>query len=85
MTAPQSASGRQSVSIGRLTLHAGNLSEPEARRLAELVVLALGRLPVRPAETVAVRVPAQPANGVEQLADAVARAIEQALMGEGAR
>jgi hypothetical protein len=85
MTAPQPTPTGQSVSVGRLTLHAGNLSDAQARRLAELVALALGRMPVRSAQTVTVGMPAPAANSVEQIADAVAHAIEQALIVEGAR
>jgi hypothetical protein len=79
MTAPQA------VTIGRLTLHAGALSDAEARRLANLVGVALGRVPVRPAENVTVTVPPQTGNTVEQIADAVAHAIEDALRVEGIR
>jgi hypothetical protein len=79
MTAPQS------VTIGRLSLHAGALSDAEARRLAELVGLALGRLPMRPSESVSVSVPAQTGKTVEQIAAAVAHAIEDALRVEGVR
>jgi hypothetical protein len=79
MTAPTA------VTIGRLSLHAGALSDADARRLAELVGLALARVPVRPAENVDVTVGPQPGRTVEQLADAVAHAIEDALRVEGAR
>lgn len=73
------------VTIGRLTLHAGALSEAEARRLADLVGLALGRVPMRPTDTVAVSVPAQAGRTVEQIAETVAHAIEDALHADGAR
>jgi hypothetical protein len=73
------------VTIGRLSLHAGALSDAEARRLAELVGLAVGRLALRPAERVSVSVPAQDGRTVEQIADAVAHAIENALRTEAVR
>jgi hypothetical protein len=79
MTAPQP------VTIGRLTLHAGAMSEAEARRLAELIGLALGRVPLRPADSVAIDVPAQTGKSVEQIADAVAHAIEESLRVEAVR
>lgn len=75
------------VRIDRLSLHAGPLSEAQARQLAELVGLALGRVPLRSAGAVSVSVPAPSgADGrtVEQLADAVVRAIEAALRVDGA-
>lgn len=75
------------VRIDRLSLHAGPLSEAQARRLAELVGLALGRVPLRGAENVSVSVPALDGAGgrtVEQLADAVVHAIEAALRVDGA-
>lgn len=75
----------QTVTIGRLSLHPGALSEVEARRLAELVGLALGRVPLRSAESAAVKLPAQTGKTVEQIADAVARAIEDALRLDGAQ
>jgi hypothetical protein len=71
------------VTIGRLSLHAGPLSDAEARRLAELVGLALGRVPLRPAENVTVSVPPQTGRTVEQIADTVARAIEDQLRIDG--
>jgi hypothetical protein len=73
------------VTIDRLSLRAGALSEAEARRLAELVGLALGRLPLRPTPTAAVTVSPPPGATVEQLATAVVRAIEEALRADGAR
>jgi hypothetical protein len=79
MTAPQP------VTIGRLSLHAGALTDAEARRLAELIGLALGRLPMRPAESVSHSVPAQTGDSVEQIAAAVTRAIEDALRVEQVR
>ncbi len=86
MTAPQTATTPpHTVTIGRLSLHPGALSEAEARRLAELVGLALGRVPVRPADSVAVSLPAQTGKTVEQIADAIARAIEDALRLDGAQ
>ncbi|HEX8082152.1 MAG TPA: hypothetical protein VF557_18215 [Jatrophihabitans sp.] len=75
------------VRIDRLSLHAGPLSEAQARRLAELVGLALGRVPLRAAGNVSVSVPALDGTDgrtVEQLADAVAHAIEAALRVDGA-
>jgi hypothetical protein len=41
-------------------------------------------VPIRPAETVAVTVPPQTGRTVEQIADAVAHAIEHALRVDGA-
>jgi hypothetical protein len=65
------------------------MSASDARRLAELVGLALGRMgPPAPATdtgTVSVSVPPQQGRSVEQIADAVARAIEAALRVDGAR
>ncbi|HEX8769113.1 MAG TPA: hypothetical protein VF714_12120 [Jatrophihabitans sp.] len=72
------------VRIDRLSLRAGSLSEAEARRLAELVGLALGRVPIRSAPNLSVTVPAQDGRTVEQLADAVVHAIEAALRLDGA-
>jgi hypothetical protein len=73
------------VTIDRLSLHTGAMSEADARRLAELVGLALGRLPAHVAASaaVSVTVPEQQGRSVEQLADVVARAIEAALRVEG--
>jgi hypothetical protein len=75
------------VSVDRLTLRTGPMSESDARRLAELVGLALGRMPSLPTSrgTVSVNVPSQPGRTVEQIAEAVAHAIEAALRVEGAR
>ncbi len=75
--------------VDRLTLRAGALSEAQARRLAELVGLALGRAPMLAGthRTVSVTVPAAGADGersVEQLAEAVVQAIEAALRVDGA-
>lgn len=82
--------------IDRLSLRAGALSEAEARRLAELVGLALGRAALGRAalgrasiagaapSSVSVTVPAQDGGGVEELAEAVALAIEAALRLDGA-
>ena len=79
------------VRIDRLSLRAGALSEAEARRLAELVGLALGRAALGQASiagagprAVSVTVPAQDGGAVEQLADAVVHAIEAALRLDGA-
>ena len=88
-----------SISIDRVTLRPGPMSASDARRLAELVGLALGRMgPPAPATdtdtgtgtgtgtgTVSVSVPPQQGRSVEQIADAVARAIEAALRVDGAR
>jgi hypothetical protein len=75
--------GTPNVNIERLTLRAGSMSESEARRLAELVALALGRLPKPPqsvdAAKLSVDVPPQPGRGVAEIADAVAAAIAAAL------
>jgi hypothetical protein len=76
------------VRIDRLSLRAGALSEAEARRLAELVGLALGRasLPALagPPGAVSVTVPARDGRTLEQLAESVAQAIEAALRLDGA-
>ena len=84
------------VRIDRLSLRAGSLSESEARRLAELVGLALGRAALGRAalgrasvagagpRSVSVTVPAQDGGAVEELAEAVAHAIEAALRLDGA-
>jgi hypothetical protein len=79
-----------SVRIDRLTLRAGAISESDARRLAELVGFALGRLPattntVNAPATVAVTVSPQEGRSVEQIADAVASAIADALRIDRAR
>jgi hypothetical protein len=75
------------ISIDRLSLHTGPMSVGDGRRLAELVGLALGRMepPKADTGTVSVTVPPQPGRSVEQIADAVTRAIEAALWVEGAR
>jgi hypothetical protein len=71
------------VSVDRLTLRAGSISEAEARRLAQLVALAIGRLPKPPqsvdAATLRVDVPPKTGRGVAEIADAVAAAIAEAL------
>ena len=82
------------VRIDRLSLRAGSLSESEARRLAELVGLALGRAALGRAalgrasvagpRSVSVTVPARDGGAVEELAEAVAHAIEAALRLDGA-
>ena len=72
VTTPQSTTAPQTVTIGRLSLRPGALSEAEARRLAELVGLALGRIPLQPADSVALSIPSQTGKTVEQIADAVA-------------
>jgi hypothetical protein len=78
------------VRVDRLSLHAAALSEAQARRLAELVGLALGRVSM-PASgaprDLSVTVPAGSApdgRSIEQLAEAVVRAIEAALRADGA-
>jgi len=79
---------RPQVSIDRLTLRAGDLSEHEARRLADLVALALGRLPqraVRPVAAATVDVRPETGASLEQLADAIAAQVADALWIEGAR
>jgi hypothetical protein len=86
-------SAPQNVTISRLSLHPGALTEAQARRLAELVGLALGRIParsadsvpVRAADSVAVAVPPQSGKTLEQIADTIARAIEDALRMDGAQ
>lgn len=65
--------------IGRLTLHAGPLTEAQARELAEQVAQSLGRLPLRSTESVAVRVPAPASQGVAALRDGIVRALAEAL------
>jgi len=74
------------VRIDRLSLRAGSLSEAEARRLAELVGLALGRASIAAGapRAVSVTVPDSPGGGVDELAEAVAQAIEAALRLDGA-
>jgi hypothetical protein len=76
-------SGPANIAVERLTLHAGSMSESDARRLAELVAMALGRLPELSnpvdAAKVSVDVAAQPGRDVAQVADAVADAIAAAL------
>ncbi len=78
-----------SVQLDRLSLHVGAMSESEARRLAELVGLALGRIPALPnaieAGKVSVDVPDQTGRSVAEIADAVAAAIEAALRAEAVR
>jgi hypothetical protein len=72
------------VRIDRLSLHAGALSEAQARRLAELVGLALGRVPMPTSgvpRDVSVTVPA--GGSVERLAEAVVQAVEAALRADG--
>jgi len=72
--------------IDRLTLNAGGMSEADARRLAELVGAALGRLPAmpKPVDTakVSVALEAQGGRSLEMVADAVAAAIGAALRAE---
>lgn len=81
MTAPLASA--PDVSVDRLTLRAGSISEADARRLAELVALAIGRLPMPPesveAATLSVDVRPQAGRGVAEIAEAVAVAIEEAL------
>ena len=76
------------VRIERLTLQAGDLSEQDARRLADLVAQALGLLPdraVRPVAAAAVDVRPETGANLEQLADAIAAQVADALWVEGAR
>ena len=66
------------VSVDRIALHVPAMSEDDARRLAELVAHALGRLPdsaPRRVEKVTAKVDAQSTNEVlaEQIAAAVLR------------
>ena len=73
------------VTIDRLALHAGALSVDEARRLAELVALALARIPMyspTPVAWVDVRVESE--GGIHQVAAVVADAIAAALRAEAA-
>jgi len=75
-------SGNQTnpVTIDRLALHAGTMTVDEARRLAELVALALARIPLDAAPpSVAVEVSAPAGRSLEQLAGSVADAIAAAL------
>lgn len=78
-----------SVRLDRLTLHAGPMSDADARRLAELVAMALARIPDLPgpvsAQKVSVDVPAQDGRGVSDLADVIAAAIEASLRAEAVR
>lgn len=78
-----------SVRLDRLTLRTGPMSDADARRLAELVGLALGRMPELPgpvaAQKVSVDVAAADARNVGDLADAIAAAIEAALRTEAVR
>jgi hypothetical protein len=78
-----------SVQLDRLSLHVGAMSESEARRLAELVGLALGRIPALPkaveASKVSVDVPDQTGRSVAEIADAVAAAVQAALWAEAVR
>jgi hypothetical protein len=80
---------RPSVQFDRLTLRTGSMSEADARRLAELVGLALGRIPALPkpvdAPKVTVDVASQAGRSVAEIADAVAAAIEAALAAEAMR
>jgi hypothetical protein len=84
LTAMSGAGPATSVDVDRLSLHAGAMSETDGRRLAELVGLALGRLPVlpHPVDTAKVAIDVAPGSTVEQLAEAVAAAIEAALRAE---
>lgn len=73
------------VTIDRLALHAGAMSVDEARRFAELVALALARIPMYSATPVAsVDVRAESGGGIQQLATVVADAIAAALRAEAA-
>lgn len=78
-----------SVHLDRLSLRVGAMSEADARRLAELVALALARIPALPGPLesgkVTAEVPAQPGRGLEHIAGAVAAAIEAALRAEAVR
>jgi hypothetical protein len=82
MTTPTTAA----VQVDRLSLHAGSMSEADARRLAELIALALGRLPASAkaldAGNVSVDLAPQAGRSLEQIADAVARQISAALRTE---
>lgn len=75
--------------IERLTLHVGAMSETDARRLAELVAVALGSLPEHPksahAAKVNIDVAPQSGRGLPEIADAVAAAIAAALRIEAVR
>jgi hypothetical protein len=74
----------EAVRIGWLSVRAGVLSDAEARRLAELIGLAVGRrFPLRSAQDVNVALPDQTGRSVDQIADAVAHAIADALCAEG--
>jgi hypothetical protein len=80
MTLPRATAN---VDVDRLTLRAGPMSEADGRRLAELVAIALGRLPNPPksvaAATLRIDVPPQTGRGLTEIADAVAAAIAAAL------
>lgn len=76
---PAAGAPAGSARIGRLTLHAGQLTEAQARELAQQVAAELGRLSLRPAEAVEVTVPAPDAGGVASLRDHIVRAVADAL------
>ena len=80
MSAASSRSPGWTLGIGRLTLYAPWLTEPEARRLGALVGAALGRSTLPPSvhgssPRVAVEVEARSGEPTEQLASRIAAAI----------
>lgn len=75
------------LSVDRLTLDVGPMSEADARRLAVLVGEALRRWPAAPAapgriERVAATVEGAAGERVEQLAERIARAVLTAALRE---
>lgn len=66
--------------IDRLTLHTGPLSDAEARELARLVAEDIAGMPLPPAGAIRVELPRPAAGGVASLREAVARAVEAALV-----
>jgi hypothetical protein len=69
-----------SVAIDRISLHLPPMSEEEARRVAEQVARALGRLPVDVDRTVeGVTATVTPARANEALAEQIARAVLREL------
>ncbi|TQF68279.1 hypothetical protein FK531_14320 [Rhodococcus spelaei] len=75
-----------SLRIDRLTLHAGQLGESDARRLAALVSRGLASLPVTGhVDHVEATVETGERQPIDELAAAVAIAIEAAILDAGVR
>jgi len=70
------------VRIDRLTLHTGPLSDAEAHELAWKVAQDIARIPLPPVGAVRVQVSQPAIGGVASLSEAIARAVEAALIGE---